>query len=148
METSVPLCVYDELLADPAQRHPAVARRELQQAKQDLGGDEGVATRGVAIVRDHVEHLAQCVQREVPNRRASCEGAVLLEMQSQIHRVDAAVQQTHPPVTLVGRIEGGDVVTDVVADDDPVAQVVEKPFQRLRFLDARRGSRRASRRAP
>src|SRR6187200_1782804 len=136
METSVPLFVYDELLADPAHRRPAAARRELQQAKQDLSGNEGIAARGVAIVRDHVEHLAQCVQREVPNRGAPCEGAVLFEMQSQIHRVDAAVQQMHSPVTLAGRIEGGDVVTDVMAHDDPVADVVEKPFQCLRFLDA------------
>ena len=39
------------------------------------------------------------------------------------------------PAALVAGVERADVVTDVVADDHAVAQVVEKALQRVRFLE-------------
>ena len=37
-----------------------------------------------------------------------------------------------PPVALVAGVQGVDVVADVVADDDPVAKVVEESVAALR----------------
>lgn len=69
METSVPLCVR-RILTDAPQRRPAAAYRQFQEAEQHLGDDERVAACDVAVVRNHVEHLAQCIERELTYRRA------------------------------------------------------------------------------
>ena len=87
--------------------------------------------------------VAQRVEREVTDGRTSGERAIALEVQRQIHRVQAAVQQPRAPVPLAGRVERRDVVADVMADDHAVAQIVEKRASASGSVDARSGSRPA-----
>src|SRR5688572_26043102 len=123
-----------ERLADSAERFPAEPAREANQPQKHLGGDERVAAGRVPVVRDDVEHAAQGIEREVPDWRAPRECTIPLEVQGEIHRVEAPVQQLQAPVPAVRNVERRDVVTDVMADDHPVAQVVEEQRERLRFL--------------
>ena len=89
----------------------------------------------MAIVRNHSKHLAERIERELADWRAAGERAVTLEVQREIHRVQAPVQQRHVPVARACRVERRDVVADVMSDDHAVLQVVEKAFERLGFLD-------------
>ena len=63
------------------------------------------------------------------------ERAVLLQMQSQVHGVEAAVQEPHAEVPLVAGIERRDVVADMVAHDHAIAEVPEETFERLPLVD-------------
>ena len=103
-----------------------MAGGEPEQAKEDLRRQEGVATCRVAVVRNHIEHLAQRVEGEMANRRASGEGTVSFEVQREIHRVEASIHRAKPPAALVAGVERSDVVTDVMSDDHAIAQVVEE----------------------
>ena len=121
-------------LADLLKRSAAEPRRQPRQPQEDLGGDERVAGGRVAIVGHDAEHLAERVQREVANGGPAGEGPVTFEVEGEVHRIEAAVQQRQIPMTAAGRIHGRDVVADVVPDDDPVLQVVEKTLKRGRLV--------------
>ena len=60
-------------------------RREPQQPEEHLCGDERIASRSVPIVRDHAEHRAQRIEREVADRRAPGKGTAPLQMKRQVH---------------------------------------------------------------
>src|SRR6476620_6535630 len=88
----------------------------------------------MAAVRDYTEHVAEGVKGEAtdpgpPGKRPAC-----LEMQGEIHRVEASIEQLEAPLPLVGGVERSDVMTDMVADDHAVPEILEKKFQRARFL--------------
>lgn len=51
---------------------------------------------------------------------ATGEGSVAFEVQGEVHRIQAGVLQSKAEVALVAGVEGFDVVTDVVADNDAV----------------------------
>ena len=57
---------------------------QAHQAQKHLRGDERIAGRRVAIVRDNAEHLAQRVEREAADGRASSERAIALEMKGAV----------------------------------------------------------------
>ena len=80
----------------------------------------------MTIVGHDAEHLAERVQGEVADGGPAGEGPGTFEVEGEVHRIEAAVQQRQGPMTAAGRIHGRDVVADVVPDDDPVLQVVEK----------------------
>ena len=112
-------------------------------AQEHLRREERVAAGRVAVVRDDVEHLAERVERVLADGRPPGEGAIALEVQRQVHRVEAAIHRRDGPAALVTGVERRDVVADVVPDDHAVAQVVEKARQRLFLVNPRRGLRRA-----
>ena len=87
----------------------------------------------MAIVRNNAKQLAQGIQREVANRRTTGESAIPLEVECQIHRVQASVCQLEAPVAAICGIECCDVVADVVTNDHAVAEVLEELFERLRL---------------
>ena len=123
-----------ERLADARQRPASEPGCQANQPQKHLRGDERVAAGRVAIVRNDAEHLAQGIEREMPDRRAPGERAVALEVQREIHRVEASVHELEAPVPAVGGIEGRDVVADVMTDDHAVTQIVEEQLERLRFV--------------
>ena len=57
----------------------------------------------------------QRIQGELPDWRAARKGASALQVQRQVHGVQAAVQQLQAPVAAERRVERRDVVADVVA---------------------------------
>src|SRR5262245_29613604 len=115
-------------LAEPGERASSESGRQAQQTKKHLRRDEGVAAGGVSIVRNDGKQLTQGIQGEVSNRWTAGKGAVALEMQCQIHRVEASVRQLEAPVAAIRGIEGCDVVADVVTNDHAVAEILEELF--------------------
>jgi hypothetical protein len=104
------LSVLDEGFRELRERRPAVACRQLEQTEKHLRRDEGIPARGVTIVRNHTKQVAERVERERAYGWPPGECSVALEMQGQIHRVEASVQRPKPPPALVARIERADVV--------------------------------------
>ena len=80
----------------------------------------------------NISHSASSVKWRIAGRPAK--RAVALEVQREVHRVEAAVEQRRAPVPFVGGVERPHVVADVVADDHAVLQVVEEPLQRGRLV--------------
>ena len=68
--------------------------------------------------------------------RPAGERAVLLEVQRQVHRVQAAIRHPEAPMALVRRVERADVVIDVMADDHAVAEIFEELLEHLGLLHA------------
>ncbi len=87
------------------------------------------------VMRNDPEHRAQRVESEMTDRRTPGEHSVAFEVQRQIHRIQAVIQQPATPQTREGRINGRDVVPDVMSNDHAVAQILEKPGQRGGLLD-------------
>ena len=56
-------------------------------------------------------------------------------MERQVHSVEAAIQEREAPVTAQGGVKGGDIVADVMPDDHPVTEIVEKLLQRFGLVD-------------
>ena len=133
---------FDERLSNPSERRSPVTCRELEEAKEHLCGEKRITPGRMPVVRNHTEHVAECVERERTDWRAPGERAVAFEVQGQIHRVEASILGVKTPSALVARIERPDVVPDVVSDDHAVPHIVEKPDQGLLFLRILREPRR------
>jgi hypothetical protein len=85
---------------------------------------KGIAAGGVAIVRSYAEHFTQRVQGKSLGHRPARKCTRIVQVQREIHRVEPAIAQLQIEVTLAGAIQRLDIVTNVVADNDSVAQVV------------------------
>ena len=89
----------DKRFGQARERRPAVACREPEQAQEHLRREERVAAGRVAVVRNHVEHLAERVERELANRRPAGERAVALEVQRRdpsCRGCDSSSERPHP----------------------------------------------------
>ena len=84
------LCGGLKRLHQPSQSRAAAAGGEAEEAEEDCGGHEGVAGRGVVVVRDDAEEAAQAVRRKSGEGVAAGEGAVALQVEGQFHGVEAA----------------------------------------------------------
>jgi hypothetical protein len=125
-----------EGLGDSRKRATTASRGQSHQPEKYLRRDERVACCRVTIVRDHAEQGAQRVEREMTDGWTSGERAITLQVQRQIHRVQASVHQPHAPMPLTGRVDRRDVVADVMTDDHAVAEILQKPRERLWLREA------------
>ena len=60
------------------------------------------------------EQGAESIERELPDRRTPGERTVTLQVQREIHGVEAAIRERDAPVPFERRVKGADVVADVV----------------------------------
>ena len=128
--------LLDKRLAQRSEGRSSIPGREAEQSLKHLPCDERVAGRGVTIVRDDAESLAQTIQREVSDRRLARKCSVPLQEQRQIHGIQTPVEHLNAPMALVARVEGGDVMADVMAHNHPVAQILKKSLEGSGFFDA------------
>jgi hypothetical protein len=93
----------------------------------------------VAVVGDDPEEAAEGIEGEAPDPLLPGESADLLEMEGEVHGVEAQVLELRAEVALVACIEVRVwiVVLDVVADDHAVFQVVQEEPQGLWLLEPR-----------
>ena len=127
---------FDKSLTQDAEVSPTVTSSQAQQPKEDLRGEEAISAGGMTIVRDDAEPGAQAVERELADALRIGKRSAALEMQRQVHRIEAAVHQIEAEVTLVRGVQRRHVMPDVVADDDAVPQVLQEAAQRIRFVEA------------
>ena len=115
---------------------------DAQQAQENLRRNEGVAAGGVAIVRRSRQTDRTARLKEKLAARAGIQkGAVLFEVERQVHRVERPVLQL-PGRSGVRRAQPrvADVVPDVMAYDHAVTKIRET----LDAPAARPGRREAS----
>lgn len=127
---------FNKTLTQGTEVSPTVPRSQSQQPKEDLRGDEGISPGGMTIVRDDSEQLAEAVERELADALTVCKRPAALEMQRQVHRIEAAVHQFDAEVTLIRGVQRRNVMPDVVADDDAVLQIMQEAAQRVGFFEA------------
>ena len=95
--------------------------RLSKEAKEDLGGQKSIAAGGMSVVWRNAEQLTKRVQRETFRNRLK--RTRVLQPQSQIHCVQVAVSECQTEVPLAGGVQKLNVVTDVVAHNNAVAEI-------------------------
>ena len=97
---------------------------EPEQAEKHLRRDEGVPACGVAVVRNHAEHVAQRIEREVPDRRAARQPTIPLDVQAvRVYEGYSALKKKLG-LTVVSDLSGND--SRFAAVGRPVAIVVSR----------------------
>ncbi len=111
----------------------------LEDPEKDLGGQECVSQRGMPIVGRNIEVFAKGIEGILAPQVDPAEAPGFRNRQKCFHGVNGDIFQALVEMLPASHIEQGQVVLDMVTDDNPVLQPIKETAEGLRLHHPLRG---------